>query len=118
MSEKSSSIQLNYPTIVGGAVAAATAAALATRLGLVGTILGAALASVVSTIVTASIASWIERMHHATRRRDPLPFRGLLIGALSMALVGYAFHTGLSLVTRDLPNDAFAARWLSLVGLS
>ena len=120
MSEQKT-IDLNYPTVIGGAVAAATAAALSTRLGLVGTIVGAAFASVVSTLVTAWLAGWIERLHHATRQvaeeRRPTPLRGLVVGALAMGLVGVAFHSGLELATSDLPHDAFAARVLAELGV-
>lgn len=118
MSEQKTS--LNYPTVVGGAVAAATAAALSTRLGLVGTILGAAFASVVSTVVTTWLAGWLERLHHVAARaedRPPTPWRGVVVGALAMGMVGFAFHTGLDLLTSDLPRDAFAARVLAELGL-
>lgn len=106
-------VDLSWPTVVGGAVAAATATALSTRLGLVGTIVGAAVASIVSTVVTAGLVGWIEHLRGATRRRDPLPYRNLLVGIGSLALVGLAFHTGYGLVTNDLPPDTFAARLLA-----
>ncbi|MGZ4466303.1 MAG: hypothetical protein ACXVW0_13170 [Nocardioides sp.] len=109
-------VDLSWPNVVGGAVAAATAAALSTRLGVVGTVLGAALASVVSTVVTAGLAGWIEHLRGAAGRRDPLPYRNLLIGTAALALVAFAFHTGWQLVTSDLPHDAFAARFLSELG--
>jgi uncharacterized membrane protein len=106
-------INLNYPTVVGGAVAAATAAALATRLGVVGTVLGAAVASVVSTVVTTALAHWIERLHGAVRDREPTRWRGVVVGALSIGLVVWAFHTGLGLVTQDLPAGGFTARLMA-----
>lgn len=104
---------LSWPTLVGGAVAAATASALSSRLGLVGTIVGAVVASLVSTVVTAGLVGWIEHLRGATRRRDPLPYRNLLVGVCSLVLVGLAFHTGLGLLTSDLPHDTFAARLLA-----
>ncbi|MGI8523295.1 MAG: hypothetical protein ACR2K3_08290, partial [Nocardioides sp.] len=115
MSENTHS--LNYPTVVGGAVAAATATALASQLGLLGTILGAAIASVVSAVVTNALAGWIGRLHGATRERDPLPFQRLLVGVLAIALVAVAFHTGLDLVTRGIPSGTFAGRMLAQAGL-
>jgi hypothetical protein len=108
---------LSYPTVVAGAVAAATATALSYQLGLVGTILGAAVASVISAVVTNALGSWIARLHGATRARDPLPFQRLVVGVVAVALVALAFHTGLSLVTRGLPTDGFAARLLTSSGL-
>jgi len=108
---------LSYPTVVAGAVAAATATALSYQLGLVGTILGAAVASVISAVVTQSLGSWIARLHGATRARDPLPFQRLVVGVVAVGLVVFAFHTGLGLVTRGLPDDGFAARLLASSGL-
>ncbi len=106
-------IDLSYPTVVGGAVAAATAAALSTRLGLVGTVLGAGVASVISTVVATALSGWLEGLRGAVRRRDPIPFQGLLIGALAMGLVAAAFHTGLGLLTEDLSGSTMAARVLA-----
>jgi hypothetical protein len=108
---------LNYPTVIAGAVAAATATALSGQLGLPGTILGAAVASVVSAVVTQGLGGWIAHLHGATRGRDPLPFQRLLVGALGIALVVLALHTGLDLVTRGLPADGFAGRLVADVGL-
>jgi hypothetical protein len=108
---------LSYPTVVAGAVAAATATALSYQRGLVGTILGAAVASVISAVVTNALGGWIARLHGATRARDPLPFQRLVVGVVAVALVALAFHTGLSLVTRGLPTDGFAARLLTSSGL-
>ena len=109
---------LTYPTVIGGAVAAATATALSSRLGLMGTILGAVVASVVSTLVSTVFVNWLERMHGATRDRDHRPWQRLMIGTIAIALVGVAFHTGLGLLTSDLPHDAFSARLLGRLGLT
>jgi H+/Cl- antiporter ClcA len=110
-------IPLTYPTVVAGAVAAATATALSTRLGLVGTILGAVVASIISTVVSSVFVRWLERMHERTRDRDPRPWQRLAVGVLALGLVGVAFHTGFGLLTSDLPQDAFAARLLTQLGL-
>jgi H+/Cl- antiporter ClcA len=110
-------IPLTYPTVVAGAVAAATATALSTRLGLVGTILGAVVASMVSSLVSTVFVRWLERMHERTRDRDPRPWQRLAIGATALGLVALAFHTGVSLLTHDLPRNAFAARLLTQLGL-
>jgi hypothetical protein len=109
---------LNYPTVVAGAVAAATATALSSQMGLLGTILGAALASVVSAIVTNALGGWIARLHGATRDRDPVPFQRLLVGGVAVGLVVLAFHTGLDLVTRGVPANSFAARFMAQTGLT
>jgi hypothetical protein len=106
---------LSYPTVVAGAVAAATATALSYQLGLVGTILGAAVASVVSAVVTNALGGWIARLHGATRDRDPLPFPGLVVGVVAVALVVLAFHAGLTLVTSGAPADGLAGRLLGSV---
>ena len=34
-----------------------------------------------------------------------------------MALVGVAFHTGVGLLTSDLPRDTFSARLLAQLGV-
>ena len=117
MAEQNTHHALNYPTVIAGAVAAATATALSSQMGLLGTILGAAIASVVSAIVTNALGGWIARLHGATRDRDPLPFQRLLVGALGIALVVLAFHTGIDLVTRGIPADSFAGRFLAQTGL-
>ena len=110
-------IDLSLPQIVGGSVAAATAAALSTRLGIVGTIAGAAFASVTSTVVAASIAAWLQRAGRLAVDRDPTRLRSVVIGVAAVAMVGLAFHTGLSLLS-DLPQDAFVSRWLAQLRLS
>ena len=102
---------------VAGAVAAATATALSHQLGIVGTILGAAVASVISAVVTNALAGGLARMHGATRDRDPLPFRRILVGVGGVVLVVFAFHTGLALVTSGIPSDSFAGRLVSQTGL-
>ena len=108
---------LTYPTVIAGAVAAATATALSHQLGLVGTILGAAVASVISAIVTNSLATWIARLHGATRDRDPMPFQRMLVGVVAIVLVGMAWHTGVGLLTRGLPAGSFAGRLAAQMGL-
>ena len=108
---------LNYPTVVAGAVAAASATALSSQLGLLGTILGAAVASVVSAVVTNALGGWIARLHGATRQRDPLPFQRLLVGVAAITLVVLAFHTGVDLLVRGIPSDSFAGRLVAQVGL-
>jgi peptidoglycan biosynthesis protein MviN/MurJ (putative lipid II flippase) len=112
---------LTYPAVIAGAVAAGTATVLSTRLGLVGTVLGAVLASVVSTLVSTVFVRWLERLHGqvvwATRDREARPWQRLFIGAAAVGLVVAAFHTGLGLLTNDLPRDAFSARLLAQLGL-
>jgi hypothetical protein len=39
------------------------------------------------------------------------------VGAAAIALVAVAFHTGLDMVTSDLPRDTFSARLLAQLGL-
>ena len=39
--------------------------------------------------------------------------RGAGCASAAMALLAYGFHTGLDLVTSDLPRDAFATRLLA-----
>ncbi len=111
---------LTYPTVIAGAVAAATATVLSTRLGLVGTVIGAVLASVVSTLVSTVFVRWLERAHGrvtATRDAGPRLWQRLAVGAAAVGLVAVAFHTGVSLLTSDLPRDTFAARLLTQLGL-
>ena len=111
---------LTYPAVLAGAVAAATATVLSTRLGLVGTVIGAILASIVSTLVSTVFVRWLERAHgRVTGARDdgPRAWQRLAVGALALALVGIAFHTGLGLLTSDLPHDTFASRLLTQLGL-
>jgi hypothetical protein len=108
---------LNYPTVVAGAVAAATATALSSQMGLLGTILGAAVASVISAVVTNALGGWIAHLHGATRDRNPVPFQRLLVGVLGITLVALAFHTGLDLLTRGIPADSFAGRFMAQTGL-
>ena len=54
-----------------------------------------------------------------TDARDDGPrlWQRLAVGALAVALVGVAFHTGFGLLTSDLPHDAFASRLLTQLGL-
>jgi peptidoglycan biosynthesis protein MviN/MurJ (putative lipid II flippase) len=111
---------LTYPAVLAGAVAAATATVLSTRLGLVGTVIGAVVASVVSTLVSTVFVRWLERTHdRVTTARDhgPRLWQRLAVGTLAVAMVGVAFHTGLGLLTRDLPRDTFAARLLIQLGV-
>lgn len=116
-SEKHAARELSLPQLVAGSVAAATATILSSRLDLMGTVLGAVLASIVSAIVTASVSDWWHRMRTA---RDWVPqrIRGTLVGLGALGLLVLAFHTGVDLLTADLPQNTFAARWLSEVGLS
>ena len=111
---------LTYPAVIAGAVAAATATVLSTRLGLVGTVIGAVLASVVSTLVSTVFVRWLERTHdRVTSARDDGPrlWQRLVVGSLAVTLVGVAFHTGLGLLTSDLPQDTFSARLLAQLGV-
>jgi H+/Cl- antiporter ClcA len=108
---------LTYPTVIAGAVAAATATVLSSRLGIVGTVLGAVVASVVSTLISTVFVRWLERMHGATRDRDSRPWARVAVGVVALALVGVAFHTGIGLLTSDLPRDTFSARLLAQFGL-
>lgn len=115
------SLDLSLPQVVAGAVAAAAATVLSSRLGLVGTVLGAVFASIVSAVVTASVSGWWHRAHEASRTaRDWVPrrVRGLVVGAGALGLLVVAFHTGVELLTQDLPQGTFAARWLAEVGLT
>jgi uncharacterized membrane protein len=111
---------LTYPAVLAGAVAAATATVLSTRLGLVGTVIGAVVASVVSTLVSTVFVRWLERTHdRVTTARDDGPrlWQRLAVGGLAVGLVGVAFHTGIGLLTSDLPRDAFSARLLAQLGV-
>jgi len=110
-------IDLSFPQLIGGSVAAATAAALSTRLGVVGTIVGAGFASLVSAVVAATLAGWLRRAGDLTVRREPTPLRSLVVGAAAVALVALAFSAGVDLLTSDLPSDAFASRFLAELGL-
>ena len=110
-------IDLSLPQIIGGSVAAATAAALSTRLNLVGTIAGAAFASIISAVVAASLSAWLRRAGQLTVRRQPTRLRRVLIGLSAVGLVALAFHAGMGLLVHDLPDDAFAARFLAELGL-
>jgi hypothetical protein len=114
---KHPALEVSLPQLVAGAVAAATATILSSRLDLMGTVLGAVLASIVSAVVTASISGWWHRMREA---RDWVPQRikGTVVGLGAIALLVVAFHTGVDLLTADIPRNTFAARWLSEIGLS
>ena len=112
---------LTYPSVLAGAVAAATATVLSTRLGLVGTVIGAVVASVVSTLVSTVFVRWLERAHgRVTAARDDGPrlWQRLAVGVLAVTLVATAFHTGIRLLTSDLPKDAFSTRLLAQLGLA
>lgn len=110
-------LEVSLPQLVAGAVAAATATILSSRLGLMGTVLGAVLASTVSVVVTASVSNWWHRMREA-RARVPQRIKGTVVGLGALGLLVVAFHTGVDLVTADMPRDSFAARWLAEIGLS
>jgi peptidoglycan biosynthesis protein MviN/MurJ (putative lipid II flippase) len=111
---------LTYPAVIAGAVAAATATVLSTRLGLAGTVIGAVVASIVSTLVSTVFVRWLERAHGrviTTRDRGPRAWQRIAVGIAAVSLVAVAFHTGLGLLTSDLPRDAFASRLLTQLGL-
>ncbi|PUA82251.1 hypothetical protein [Nocardioides currus] len=113
---KRSTLELSLPQLVAGAVAAATATILSSRLDLMGTVLGAVVASLVSAVVAASVSSWWHRMREV---RDWVPQRikGIVVGTGALALLVVAFHTGVDLLTADVPHSSFAGRWLAEVGL-
>ena len=110
-------LDLSLPQLVAGATAAATSALLISRLDLLGTVLGAACASVVSAIVTSGLVGGWHRVR-TVPSRFPRNVNGMVVTALALGLVVLAFQAGIDLVTRDLPTDTFAARWLAQVGLS
>ncbi len=49
--------------------------------------------------------------------RFPRNVNGMLVTAAALGLVAVALHTGVDLLTRDLPRDTFAARWLAEIGV-
>ena len=115
------SLDLSLPQVVAGAVAAAAATVLSSASGWSGP------CSARSS--RASSRPWSPRpsaaggtgAHEASRTaRDWVPqrVRGLVVGAGALGLLVVAFHTGVELVTQDLPRDTFAARWLAEVGLT
>jgi ABC-type tungstate transport system substrate-binding protein len=110
-------LDLSLPQLVAGATAAATSAILISRLGLLGTVLGAAFASVVSAVVTAGLVGGWHRVR-TVPSRFPRNVNGMVVTAVALGLVVVAFQAGIDLVTRDLPPDTFAGRWLAQVGLS
>ncbi|UFN46212.1 hypothetical protein [Nocardioides okcheonensis] len=110
-------LDLSLPQLVAGATAAATSAVLISRMGLLGTVLGAAFASIVSAIVTAGVVGGWHRVR-SVPSRFPRNVNGMLVTAVALGLVVFALHTGVTLLTRDLPADTFAARWLAEVGIS
>lgn len=110
-------LDLSLPQLVAGATAAATSAILISRLDLLGTVLGAAFASVVSAVVTAGLVGGWHRVR-TVPSRFPRNVNGMVVTAVALGLVVVALQTGIDLVTRDLPPDTFAGRWLAQVGLS
>ncbi|MBS2936795.1 hypothetical protein KDN32_03445 [Nocardioides sp. J2M5] len=110
-------LDLSLPQLVAGATAAATSAVLIGRMGLLGTVIGAAVASIVSAVVTSGLVGGWHRVR-SVPSRFPRNVNGMLVTAAALGLVAFALHTGVSLVTRDLPAGTFAARWLAEVGLS
>jgi hypothetical protein len=110
-------LDLSLPQLVAGATAAATSAVLIARMGLLGTVLGAAFASIVSAVVTAGLVGGWHRVR-TVPSRFPRNVQGMLVTAVALGLVVFAFRTGLQLVTDGLPPEAFAARWLALLGVS
>ena len=109
-------LDLSLPQLVAGAVAAATAAILSRQIGLLGTVVGAAFASVVSAVVTSGLVGGWQRVR-TVPSRFPRNVSGMLVTAAALGLVAVALHTGVDLLTRDLPRDTFAARWLAEVGV-
>jgi hypothetical protein len=110
-------LDLSLPQLVAGATAAATSAILIGRMGLLGTVLGAAFASVVSAIVTAGLVGGWHRVW-TVPSRFPRNVHGMVVTAVALGLVVFAFRAGVQLVTDGLPPDAFAARWLAQIGVS
>lgn len=110
-------LDLSLPQLVAGATAAATSAILIGRMGLLGTVLGAAFASVVSAIVTAGLVGGWHRVR-SVPSRFPRNVHGMVVTAVALGLVVFAFRAGVELVTDGLPPDAFAARWLAQIGVS
>lgn len=109
-------LDLSLPQLVAGAVAAATAAILSSQIGLLGTVVGAAFASVVSAVVTSGLVGGWQRVR-TVPSRFPRNVNGMLVTAAALGLVAVALHTGVDLLTRDLPRDTFAARWLAEIGV-
>jgi len=110
-------LDLSLPQLVAGATAAATSAILISRLDLLGTVIGAAVASVVSAIVTSGLVGGWHRVR-TVPSRFPRNVNGMVVTAIALGLVVVAGQAGLELVTRDLPRDTFAARWLAEIGVS
>lgn len=109
-------LDLTLPQLVAGATAAATSALLISRLDLLGTVLGAACASIVSAVVTSGLVGGWHRVR-TLPSRFPRNVNGMLVSAVALGLVVLAARTGVELVTRDLPPDTFAARWLAEIGV-
>ena len=110
-------LDLSLPQLVAGAVAAATAAILSSQIGLLGTVVGAAFASVVSAIVTSGLVGGWQRVR-TVPGRFPRNVNSVLVTATALGLVAFALHTGVDLLTQDLPRDTLAARWLAEIGVS
>jgi ABC-type uncharacterized transport system permease subunit len=110
-------LDLSLPQLVAGATAAATSAILISRMGLLGTVLGAAFASIVSAVVTAGLVGGWHRVR-TVPSRFPRNVHGMVVTAVALGLVVFAFQAGIQLVTDGLPPDAFAARWLAQLGVS
>ena len=86
-------------------------------MGLLGTVLGAAFASIVSAVVTAGLVGGWHRVR-TVPSRFPRNVQGMLVTAVALGLVVFAFQAGIQLVTDGLPPEAFAARWLAQLGVS
>jgi ABC-type uncharacterized transport system permease subunit len=110
-------LDLSLPQLVAGATAAATSAILISRMGLLGTVLGAAFASIVSAVVTAGLVGGWHRVR-TVPSRFPRNVHGMVVTAVALGLVVFAFRAGIQLVTDGLPPEAFAARWLAQLGVS
>lgn len=109
-------LDLTLPQLVAGATAASTSALLISRLDLLGTVLGAACASIVSAVVTSGLVGGWHRVR-TLPSRFPRNVNGMLVSAVALGLVVLAARTGVELLTRDLPSDTFAARWLAEIGV-
>ena len=110
-------LDLSLPQLVAGATAAATSAILIGRMGMLGTVLGAALASVVSAVVTSGLVGGWHRVR-TVPSRFPRNVNGMVVTAVALGLVAFAFQAGVHLLSQDLPPDTFAGRLLAQIGVS
>ncbi|MDT0188275.1 hypothetical protein Q9S36_49615 [Microbacterium sp. ARD31] len=110
-------LDLSLPQLVAGATAAATSALLIGRMGMLGTVLGAALASIVSAVVTSGLVGGWHRVR-TVPSRFPRNVNGMVVTAVALGLVAFAFQAGVHLLSQDLPPDTFAGRLLAQIGVS